>query len=85
MRNTNTMVKAIRVSTHKKHPLSHRISFLPRMPKPLDVRAKHLFKEINFRPIDVQQDVDQRQAYWTTKRLERIDTFLTTIQKTNSD
>jgi ribonuclease HI len=94
MRDTNTMVKAIRISANKKHPLSHRIRFppfhnfyatRPRMPKPLDIRAKHLFKDINFRPIDVQQDVDQRQAYWTTKRLERIDTSLMTIQKTNSD
>jgi hypothetical protein len=36
------------------------------MPKPIDKRTKDLFEEINFRPIDEQQDVDQRQAYWTT-------------------
>jgi hypothetical protein len=33
----------------------------------------------------LKQDVDQRQVYSTTKRLERIDTSLMITQKTNSD
>jgi hypothetical protein len=62
MRDTKTIVKAIRISANKKQPLSHHIRFppfqnfyitLPWIPKSLDIRATHLFKEIRFRPIYV--------------------------------